>query len=640
MKKIILSTLLVLLLHVTNAQVTDRNILANAYSLDAIQKQLIPLSDWKPYPKTSEQWKSAIPDSTIVRIIADAERYLTYEFPAISATVSLDFVRSGDRTRHGDISYSKRNVLFQLVLAETMEDKNRFTEQIMNGVWSICEESYWGVPAHIRATGLPDVENPFVDLFSAETLALLGTVDYFIGEKLDAINPLIRKRIYKEANERVFVPMLTNSSDYGYMSRKNAPNNWNPWIMSNWIMGSLLVEKDENRQAEMLHAALIGLDAYLNGLGPDGGCDEGPSYWFAAGASVYECLELLYKSTQGLPTVYDNELVNKMLTYVYKTHISGSYFTNFADADPTLRPDGLLLFRIGKAMNDPQMIGFGQWAFKNFPSASTTVTGHHRMRRVENLLTISRVNEKPYPYQPVQNSWISDIQVMTARGKNGVYVAAHGGHNAESHNHNDAGDFIIYKDGEPLIVDAGRGNYTARTFSAQRYDLWFTQSNFHNLPIINGIGQKAGRQFESNDVSYINNTRKAALTLDIAKSYPEEAGVVSWTRKISLDKKNNVIELSEAYQLSKADDVKQIFMTVANVDIAEPGKIKIAANETTKLSIIYDPKLWSVTTEYPSTEGMEYSSFKTKWGGKRVQRIILQRKTVDFKGANKFLFKF
>jgi hypothetical protein len=42
----------------------------------------------------------------------------------------------------------------------------------------------------------------------------------------------------------------------------------------------------------MLYGAMIGLDSYLNSLGEDGGCDEGPSYWFAAGGSVFDCLEL------------------------------------------------------------------------------------------------------------------------------------------------------------------------------------------------------------------------------------------------------------------------------------------------------------------------------------------------------------
>jgi hypothetical protein len=44
-------------------------------------------------------------------------------------------------------------------------------------------------------------------------------------------------------------------------------------------------------------------------------------------------------------------------------------------------------------------------------------------------------------------------------------MAIKGGNNGESHNHNDVGSFIIYTDGEPLFIDPGVGEYTAKTFS-------------------------------------------------------------------------------------------------------------------------------------------------------------------------------
>jgi hypothetical protein len=58
-----------------------------------------------------------------------------------------------------------------------------------------------------------------------------------------------------------------------------------------------------------------------------------------------------------------------------------------------------------------------------------------------------------------------------------------------------------------------------------------------------------------------------------------------------------------------------------------------------ELLIQYDPAMWSVTTEEPSTEGMEYSSFKTKWDGKKVMRIVLSSKKDVLKGRSKFTFE-
>ncbi len=620
------------------AQVTQRNILGKKYTSESVKQSLIAQSEYKPFPKTPEAWKASMPDSVLATIIKDAEVLLDYKFEPISATISMDFTRSGDRMRHGNLSYGKRSALMNLVLAESIENKGRFTEAIFNGVWSICEESFWGVPAHISGTGLPDVENPVVELFSAETAAVLSLTDYFMGEKLDKINKLIRKRIYFETNKRIFEPMLTKSDNYSWMSKIKAVNNWNPWIMSNWITAILYLEKDEKRRADMIYASMNGLDLYLNGLGEDGGCDEGPSYWFAAGASVYDCLELLQGATKGKVDIYNDPLVQKMASYVYKTHIDGHYFVNFADADPKLRPDGLMQYRFGKALKDNTMVGMGQWAFKKFPESSLTFSGYQRPRKIQNFLTINDLNKNQTPYVPLKEAWIGDIQVLTARSSNGFYLATHGGHNAESHNHNDVGDFLLYSNGEPVIIDAGRGNYTARTFSSKRYELWFTQSQYHNLPIINGVGQLAGREYEAKNVKSTINEKEASLSMDIAPAYAKEAGISSWNRVVKLNRAANKVEITDDFVLNqKPTSLQQVFMTICKTDVSKAGKIILETPKKAIFTIEYDPSVWTASTEFPSTEGMEYSSFKTKWDGFQVQRIVLTSKKLEQKGKNAFI---
>ena len=626
-------------IHLSFAQVVQRNILANKYNLLAVQQSLVPKNQWKPYPLTPEEWRKKLPDSIFNKLIKTGETTLKYKFESISASTSLDFVRSGDRQQHGNLSYGKRNALMNLVLAESLENQGRFTEAIMNGVWSICEESFWGVPAHISGTGLPDVENPVVDLFAAETAAVLALTDYFVGEKLDKINRLLRSRIYYETKQRIFTPMAKNGDKYGWMSQTRPVNNWNPWIMSNWITAILLLEKDEKQRAEMLHHSMRGLDRYLNSLGDDGGCDEGPSYWFAAGASVYDCLELYTSATNNKVDIYREPLIQKMASYVYKTHIAENYFVNFADADPKLTPDGLMLYRFGKAINDPTMIQFGQWAFSKFPAASTAVPGYHRPRKLNNILTIVQLANNNFNYTPSSDAWFSDIQVMTSRSTNGVYLATHGGHNAESHNHNDVGDFIIYLDGKPMIVDAGRGNYTARTFSSKRYELWFTQSEYHNLPIINGFGQKAGLEFTAKNVNRVSNAKESMLTMDIASAYPAEAGIQSWNRMVKQKKSNGDVEIIDEYLLKqKPNNLQQVFMTICNVDVSEAGKI-VFSDQGQVLTLQYDAKKWTASTDLPSTEGMEYSSFKTKWDSKPVRRVLLTHKAPEAKGKLEYTIK-
>ncbi len=638
MKKIILSALFLLSINVYG-QVTQRNILMKKYSLEFISQNLIPLNLWKPYPKSSSDWASVLSPEQLTFIIKKGEDANNQTIAEITASMAMDFTRSGDRERHAKASFGRRNQLMALILAESIENKERFTEKILNLTWAICEESFWGVPAHISSTGLPDPENPIVDLFAAETAAVLGLTDYLVGEKMDKINTLIRKRIYFETNRRILQP-IKKLENYGYLSRTKTVNNWNPWIVSNLLMANLCLEKNEKERISNVKDYLFHLDAYLNGLGDDGGCDEGPSYWFAAGASVFDCLEEVRKATNDKINIYDEPLIKNMASYIYKMHISENYFVNFADADPKVgSPDGLMLYRFGKAIKDDKMMVMGQWAFSKY-NKDVSLSGRMVMRTMDNLIFRNSIPKQTTPYKPEGVNYISDIQVLTAHTKNGLYLATHGGHNAESHNHNDVGDFIIYANGEPIIIDAGRGNYTARTFSSKRYDLWFTQSNYHNLPIVNGYGQKAGREFEALNAKNTITEKEVSLNLDIEKAYDTNAGIIKWSRNVTLDLLKNHITLTDEYNLKeKPKSLDQVLMTICDIDLSVSGKIILNSPKKQMLTIKYDPKSWTVSKEIPSTEGMEYESFKTKWDNRPVQRIVLTNIRLEQKAKNSFLFE-
>ena len=49
---------------------------------------------------------------------------------------------------------------------------------------------------------------------------------------------------------------------------------------------------------------------------------------------------------------------------------------------------------------------------------------------------------------------------------------------------------LLYVDGKPVIIDVGSGTYTSKTFSSDRFKLWYNSSAYHNLPLINGFQQE------------------------------------------------------------------------------------------------------------------------------------------------------
>ncbi|MFT4031497.1 MAG: heparinase II/III family protein [Siphonobacter sp.] len=626
----------------SQAQVTPRNLLGKTYSLDQVKAALLSREAWQPYPRTPEAWQAALTDSVRTALINRGEEASKHPFMSLSATTTLEYVREANRSHFEGISYNKRHWLLDMALAESIEGKGRFTDAIMNGIWSVCEESYWGVTAHLgtqkAGSGLPDVEERTVDLFAAETAAVLAIVDYLTAEKLDKISPLIRKRIYYETNLRIFEPIQVPNR-YAYLSKTSKVNNWNPWIMSNWLTATLFLERDPQRRAEMVYAAMNGLDLYINGLGEDGATDEGPMYWFAAGGCVFDALETLQSASSGMIDIFSQPIIRNMASYVYKMHIANEYFVDFADAEPASKPDGLMLYRYGQKIKDDTLKQFGAWAFRKY-GLGRAINSFQRQRQVWDFLTVKEIKSAPpASFTEVTDVWFPDVQVMTARSPKGLYVATHGGHNAESHNHNDVGDFILYANGQPVVIDAGRGTYTANTFSSRRYQLWFTQSFYHNLPIINGLGQRNGQNYGAQNVHYQKSPQEASLKMDIAKAYDEKAGVQSWNRLVKLNRKKETVEITEDYSLTQQPtSLQQVFLTIDQVDTTTPGKLTFKGNGHANIRLTYDAKRWKVSQEEVPLTTIDDQAFKTNWGGKPIQRIIFQQTKPEAKGKNSFVF--
>jgi hypothetical protein len=624
----------------------QRNLLSGKFSEGEWKNILIPQATWIPFPRPDDRAAWAKADQEMLNaVLKQAESYLNYDWPSIPATKSLLYERTGDRNEYQSISFQKRNVLGTLLLAEVHDNKGRFLDAIVNGVWSICEESFWGVPAHLPRSkehaGLMDVSEPFVDLFAAETGTYLAWVDYFLGDKLDAISPQIRKRIYYETNNRLFKPLMTKH--HGWMGKNangRAPNNWNPWICSNWLNTALLLEKNEQQRTNMVIKITRVLDEFLNPYPQDGGCDEGPSYWGAAAASLYDNISMLNHATNNaFQYVLADEKFKNMGKFIYRAQISDIYFLNFADADPQPRMSANMIYRYGKDINDPDMVRFGAY----YRDQEDVLSGNfHYFRKLYALFIQDEYEKAPQGLPLPKDVWLPDLQVMVARDEagstDGFYVAAKGGHNDESHNHNDIGNFVVYYDGQPLLIDVGRGTYTRKTFSDRRYEIWYNCSDYHNTPTINGKTQLPGQQFRANDVKYKTAPRYAQFDLDIAKAYPEEAAINSWNRTIRLNRAKNVT-ITDVINLKRADELTEHMMTCYPSEVLSPGQLVIhyqpKGGSPRDFVIHYDPKQLQASVEKVALTTMEDQGIIQKWGD-TIYRINFKATTPKVSGKLQF----
>lgn len=623
MKKIILVFLaFVAALHVVGQK---QNLLSGRFSSEELSKILIPRVQWTPFPRPDDRtgWEKA--DSEMLKnYLKAAEGYLSYQWPSIPATKSLLIERTGNRSEYESISFEKRRVLGTLLIAEIYENKGRFLDQIIDGIWSICEESFWGASAHLpkdkEYSGLMDISQPFVELFSAETATYLAWVDYFLGDKLDAVSPQLRKRIYLETNKRIFEPLM--NKPHGWMSANangRRPNNWNPWICSNWINAALLLEKDEARRTAMVAKALNVLDQFVNPYPQDGGCDEGPGYWGAAAASLYDNISLLnLASHDAFRYVYADEKIRNMGRFIYRAQISPRYFLNFADADPQPRMAASMIYRFGKDIKDPDMMKFGAY-YRDQDEGS--VGGFHFFRTFFSLFLRKEFKSAPKALPLPQDVWFPDLQVMIARDKpgstDGFFLAAKGGNNDESHNHNDIGNYIVYYDGFPLLIDVGRGTYTRKTFSDKRYDIWFNCSDFHNVPTINGKTQPPGAAFKATSVAYSKQNGLATVSMELAQCYPSAADINSCRRTVTL-RRGKSVEVVDVFSMKNASELTEHLMTCYTAEVGSRGELIIhyrPENRAAKDFVVkYDPSKLQPSVEKIRLVAMEDKGVLEKWG--------------------------
>ncbi len=592
--------------------------------------KVLPLSEFKLFLDIED--KSLRPEK-MEAIIAEAESYLEEPIPFIPLSDYREFKITGNRNHFQSKYYKRRDMLFPMALAEYYEGKGRFTDKICDLVWAILEESSWVIHAHaIHNPAEPGADVPpvygeenlhGVDLFSAMTAAILTTVLVYNRAALDSVSPYIAERLEYEIKKRTIRPFL--SYRFGWTGEYGGKvNNWCPWIVSNVLYVTALLEENQREREAVVLRAMKYLDNYTTWIPADGGCDEGPGYWGAAGASLFDCAELIYDMTGGAVDAFSVEHLRLMGEYEVKVNIHDSKYINFADCSTSMYPDGFLITRFGQRCGSEMLEAFGRVLTQK---CSQKPSNRHVYRGIKDLMMA--VDEAAEVTKAAKCVWMDGLKVMISRDSEdtsvGMFLAIKGGHNRESHNHNDVGHFIVYYEGKPVIIDPGTVSYTKDTFGSRRYTIWAMQSHYHNLPAFDGAGERNGAEFKSTREVYDEETH--TLSLGLEEAYEASAGVVSYTRVANLNE--GVVTIRDEIELDGVREIDFRLMThVAPVKV-EDGKISLAEGRT----LIYDKSL-----EYELEEHDPVGADTMKhWGTEVLYRMHFRTKAQKFVGEFKIM---
>jgi hypothetical protein len=516
---------------------------------------------------------------------------LTQPTPPVQATDYLAYYRDGQREPFDEPTDLRRDRLIFFALAECLEGQGRFADAIMNEVWAICEASTWVIPAHAAkyAHQLPDPQTPIVDLISAITSFTLAEVDYLLG---DALHPAVRMRIRHEIDRRSTEAFLARD-DYAWLGNirpgKKLGPNWTPVCAGGTACAALYLEPDVDRLAAVLAKTFTALRYYLSTFGSDGACAEGIGYW-EKGFFFYSALaHLLNERTQGQIDLLNDPHVRRIAAFPPQVELSPGVFVAFSDTGVDRRPQYALLHFLANYYGMPALA-----ALDHNGSEGRRLTNRGPAEKIRDLFWYPETFQPATVPQPPA-AYFPDIQWLIARAKpmdpSGLVLAAKGGYNAEPHNHNDVGSFIVHWRGESLIAELGAGRYTRDYFKPELRTTFLSQSSRgHSVPVVNGYEQGLGAAFRASTVQYIMEPDAERLRIDYASAYPAEADLAQLERRLAIIRSEpaGVIEVTDtAIFKSQPGAFESVLISFADAALLEPGQALIGGAKG-RLCVEYD----------------------------------------------------
>jgi len=206
-------------------------------------------------------------------------------------------------------------------------------------------------------------------------------------------------------------------------------------------------------------------------------------------------------------------------------------------------------------------------------------------------------------------------------------LAAKGGNNGESHNHNDIGSFILHSDGENFLTDLGAGEYTKEYFGPGRYEFFCNSSAGHSVPVIEGEYQKEGSEHHASLIGIETSDLRDKLIIDIAKAYKNKK-LRSLIRHFLFDKSSDcLLELKDEFMFYNLPvSVTERLITLIEPKVMGDGIVRLEGQKN-HLDIKYDSKAFICNVNHTNFINHNAVSIKVYTVDLEVKSTALEMET-------------
>ena len=355
-------------------------------------------------------------------------------------------------------------------------------------------------------------------------------------------------------------------------------NNWNQVCNGGEAIGALAIgDEDPARANAILEHSKAAITSIMKLFAPDGGFEEGPTYWLYATAYNLMYIDALDTALGTDFGVSNAEGFDRTGDYHIQADGPTYLLSNFGDAGMGGASPTAQMFWFARRFNKPFYAEHERdiaRVNKTLPHAEKPDREHSRFQLMLLLWSAQQSqmpNAKSGAQLPLIESFarVDQACMRSAWGDpNAWYVGFKGGDAHASHGHLDLGSFVMDAFGQRWASDLGSDSYgLPGYFGRQRWSYYRMRTEGHNTLTIDAENEDLDSKAPLSATGTKGNTLYSIA--DLSQTY--KGKLTSWSRGIALIDKKRVLVQDELTPTQPVDVVWN-FHTFANVEIAKGGR--------------------------------------------------------------------
>lgn len=506
-------------------------------------------------------------------LLAKAEKLLRRPLPATTEDLYLTFSRIGDRNAWQSVASDRRGRVVVFAVAEALENRGRFVAAYSETARALLVEPTWVMPAHDRSLGNLRGRSRDIDLGSSHLAWTLAETCRLLEPKLD---PALRDAVFAAVETRVLRPFDDMAA--GRMKPNfwfHGTNNWNPVCLCGVTGAALAVPGDDDARAARVAAAVRASGSYLSGFPADGVSDEGLGYWGYGFGRYVMFAESVRRASGGAADLLAQPKARVIAAAPARQELDAGVWPAFGDCAVEVRPDRALGGRLARRYGLPAPSG---------PEPEPNLSDLPGFLSVE-----PAAGKVATAASPALRDWFPDSGILVCRPSPDtpaprLAAAMKGGHNAESHNHNDNGSYVLTLDGRRIVCDPGGEVYTARTFGPKRYESRLLNGFGHPVPVVGGVLQAPGAAARAIVLDRAESAEADRLVFDLTSGYPAP-GLVALTRTFEFRRgASPSFQVSDTLRAARPLAFETAVVTFGSVEPAGTNRWRITEGGRTMLA--------------------------------------------------------